>query len=160
MLFRSVRGTTLRQSILRILDRLGPKRIIVVSSSPQVRYPDYYGIDMPNLDELAAFRAMIALLEEDGRQSLIDEVYRDALRNADLPAAEQVNVVKRLYDCYTDREIAAKMARMLRPDEINARVDILFQSLDGLHAAVPSSPGDWYFSGNRSEEHTSELQSR
>lgn len=143
-----VRGTTLRQSILRILDRLGPKRIIVVSSSPQVRYPDYYGIDMPNLDELAAFRAMIALLEEDGRQSLIDEVYRDALRNADLPAAEQVNVVKRLYDCYTDREIAAKMARMLRPDEINARVDILFQSLDGLHAAVPSSPGDWYFSGN------------
>lgn len=143
-----VRGTTLRQSILRILDRLGPKRIIVVSSSPQVRYPDYYGIDMPNLDELAAFRAMIALLEEDGRQSLIDEVYRDALRNADLPAAGQVNVVKRLYDCYTDREIAAKMARMLRPDEINARVDILFQSLDGLHAAVPSSPGDWYFSGN------------
>lgn len=143
-----VRGTTLRQSILRILDRLGPKRIIVVSSSPQVRYPDYYGIDMPNLDELAAFRAMIALLEEDGRQSLIDEVYRDALRNADLPAAEQVNVVKRLYDCYTDREIAAKMARMLRPDEINARVDILFQSLDGLHAAVPTSPGDWYFSGN------------
>lgn len=143
-----VRGTTLRQSILRILDRLWPKRIIVVSSSPQVRYPDYYGIDMPNLDELAAFRAMIALLEEDGRQSLIDEVYRDALRNADLPAAEQVNVVKRLYDCYTDREIAAKMARMLRPDEINARVDILFQSLDGLHAAVPSSPGDWYFSGN------------
>lgn len=143
-----VRGTTLRQSILRILDRLGPKRIIVVSSSPQVRYPDYYGIDMPNLDELAAFRAMIALLEEDGRQSLIDEVYRDALRNADLPAAEQVNVVKRLYDCYTDREIAAKMARMLRPDEINARVDILFQRLDGLHAAVPSSPGDWYFSGN------------
>ena len=123
-------------------------RSIVVSSSPQVRYPDYYGIDMPNLDELAAFRAMIALLEEDGRQSLIDEVYRDALRNADLPAAEQVNVVKRLYDCYTDREIAAKMARMLRPDEINARVDILFQSLDGLHAAVPSSPGDWYFSGN------------
>lgn len=143
-----VRGTTLRQSILRILDRLGPKRIIVVSSSPQVRYPDYYGIDMPNLDELAAFRAMIALLEEDGRQSLIDEVYRDALRNADLPAAGQVNVVKRLYDCYTDREIAAKMARMLRPDEINARVDILFQSLDGLHAAVPTSPGDWYFSGN------------
>ncbi len=143
-----VRGTTLRQSILHILDRLGPKRIIVVSSSPQVRYPDYYGIDMPNLDELAAFRAMIALLEEDGRQSLIDEVYRDALRNADLPAAGQVNVVKRLYDCYTDREIAAKMARMLRPGEINARVDILFQSLDGLHAAVPTSPGDWYFSGN------------
>lgn len=143
-----VRGTTLRRSILRIIDRLKPRRIIVVSSSPQVRYPDYYGIDMPYLDELAAFRAMIALLEERGMQDLIDKVYAEAQHNINLPDAEQENVVKRLYDCFTDEEIAAKMAEMLRPSDINAEVDILFQSLEGLHDAVPNNPGDWYFSGN------------
>lgn len=143
-----VRGTTLRQSILRILDRLRPRRIIVVSSSPQVRYPDYYGIDMPHLDELAAFRAMISLLETSGREHIIDEVYAEALRNVGLPDEEQVNVVKKLYGMCTDAGISRRMADMLTPPDIKAKVDILFQSLDGLHDAVPTCPGDWYFSGD------------
>lgn len=143
-----VRGTTLKQSILRILDRLMPARIIVVSSSPQVRYPDYYGIDMPRLEELAAFRAVISLLESTGRSSLIDEAYAEAVRNLELPSKEQSNAVKMLYAPFTDEEIAARMARMLTPDDIHASVDILFQSLEGLHEAVPGCPGDWYFSGD------------
>lgn len=143
-----VRGTTLRQSILRILDRLRPKRIIVVSSSPQVRYPDYYGIDMPHLDELAAFRAMISLLETRGLEHVIDEVYEEALRNIELPDEQQINVVKKLYGLLSDEEVSQRMAQMLTPHEIKASVDILFQSLDGLHDAVPTCPGDWYFSGN------------
>ena len=143
-----VRGTTLRQSILRILDRLAPERIIVVSSAPQVRYPDYYGIDLPRLDELAAFRAVISLIESDNRQEVINQVYQKALLNLELPATEQVNVVKELYALYTDEQISTRMAQMLTPDEINARVDLLFQTLEGLHNAVPTCPGDWYFSGN------------
>lgn len=143
-----VRGTTLRQSILRILDRLRPAEIIVVSSSPQVRYPDYYGIDMPHLEELAAFRAVISLLDSQGRQEVIDEIYHAALQNSGLPANKQENVVKRLYDEFTDLEIAERIAGMLTPPEINARVRILFQTLEGLHDAVPGCPGDWYFSGN------------
>ncbi len=143
-----VRGTTLKQSILRILDRLSPRRIIVVSSSPQVRYPDYYGIDMPNLDELAAFRAVIELLDERGLSSLIDEAYRKAEENLTRPAAEQENVVKTLYAPFSDEEIAARMATMLTPPQINAEVAMLFQSLDGLHQAIPGCPGDWYFSGD------------
>ena len=143
-----VRGTTLRQSILRILDRLAPERIIVVSSAPQVRYPDYYGIDLPRLDELAAFRAVISLIESDNRQEVINQVYQKALLNLELPASEQVNVVKELYALYTDEQISTRMAQMLTPDEINARVDLLFQTLEGLHNAVPTCPGDWYFSGN------------
>lgn len=143
-----VRGTTLRQSILRILDRLMPKRIIVVSSSPQVRYPDYYGIDMPRLEELAAFRAMISLLETTGRSSLIAEACAEAERCLALPAEKQVNVVKKLYAPFSDEEISARMAEMLTPSDIRARVDLLFQSLEGLHEAVPDCPGDWYFSGD------------
>ena len=143
-----VRGTTLRQSILRILDRLKPQRIIVVSSSPQVRYPDYYGIDLPHLEELAAFRAMIALTDERGQQDIIDRVYADALKNLELPAAQQTNVVKTLYNQFSDSEITAKMAEMLTPPDIDAKVDLLFQTLEGLHEAVPGCPGDWYFSGD------------
>ena len=143
-----VRGTTLKQSIKRIHDRLSPRRIIVVSSSPQVRYPDYYGIDMPNLDELAAFRAVIELLDERGLSSLIDEAYRKAEENLTRPAAEQENVVKTLYAPFSDEEIAARMATMLTPPQINAEVAMLFQSLDGLHQAIPGCPGDWYFSGD------------
>ena len=133
-----VRGTTLRQSILRILDRLGPKRIIVVSSSPQVRFPDYYGIDLPKLEELAAFRACIDLLRESGRQSLIDGVYADCKANLDLPADRQVNAAKELYAPFTDDEIARRMADMLTPPEINAKVDILFQSLENLRLPMSS----------------------
>ncbi len=108
-----VRGTTLRQSILRILDRLEPRRIIVVSSSPQVRYPDYYGIDMPHMEELAAFRAVIRLIEASGSTGLIDRVYEEAMRNLELPATEQVNAVKELYKPFSDEEVARSMADML-----------------------------------------------
>lgn len=143
-----VRGTTLRQSILRILDRLAPRRIIVASSAPEVRYPDYYGIDLPRLDELAAFRAVISLLETDGRLDALDDVYRKAQANLLLPADRQVNVVKDLYALYSARAIQQRMAEMLTPPDINARVDLLFQTLEGLHDAVPGCPGDWYFSGD------------
>ncbi len=143
-----VRGTTLRQSILRILDRLEPRRIIVVSSSPQVRYPDYYGIDMPHLDELATFRAAVSLLEHSGQAGVLDDVYARCMAEIEKPEAEMTNAVKEIYDRFSDREIAEEMARMLRPDDIKASVDILFQSLEGLHDAIPGCPGDWYFSGN------------
>ena len=143
-----VRGTTLKQSILRILDRLGPRRIIVVSSSPQVRYPDYYGIDMPHLDELAAFRAAVSLLERRGNAGLLDDVYARCMSEIEKPDSEMTNAVKAIYDQFDDNEIADEMARMLRPDDINASVEILFQTLDGLHDAIPGCPGDWYFSGN------------
>lgn len=143
-----VRGTTLKQSILRILDRLGPKRIIVVSSSPQVRYPDYYGIDMPHLDELAAFRAAVSLLERRGNAGLLDDIYAKCMAEIEKPDSEMTNAVKAIYDQFDDNEIADEMARMLRPDEINAKVEILFQTLDGLHDAIPGCPGDWYFSGD------------
>lgn len=143
-----VRGTTLRQSILRILDRLLPKRIIVVSSSPQVRYPDYYGIDMPHLEELAAFRAAISLLDSRDMGNVIDEVYAEAVRNAALPSDQQENSVKRIYSSFSDEDVARRMADMLTPEGIGAQVDILFQSLEGLHEAVPTCPGDWYFSGD------------
>ena len=143
-----VRGTTLKQSILRILDRLGPRRIIVVSSSPQVRYPDYYGIDMPHLDELAAFRAAVSLLERRGNAGLLDDIYAKCMSEIEKPDSEMTNAVKAIYDQFDDNEIADEMARMLRPDDINASVEILFQTLGGLHDAIPGCPGDWYFSGN------------
>lgn len=143
-----VRGTTLKQSILRILDRLGPRRIIVVSSSPQVRYPDYYGIDMPHLDELAAFRAAVSLLERRGNAGLLDDVYARCMAEIEKPEKKMTNAVKAIYDQFDDNEIAVEMARMLRPDDINASVEILFQTLGGLHDAIPGCPGDWYFSGN------------
>lgn len=143
-----VRGTTLRQSILRILGRLKPKRIIVVSSSPQVRYPDYYGIDLPDLQELAAFRAVIDLLLQDGKRDLIDEVYRDAKANLELPDDRQRNAVCRLYEEYPYNTVSDRIAAMLTPDGLEARVDLLFQTIDGLHRSVPGSPGDWYFTGD------------
>ncbi len=143
-----VRGTTLTRSILRILDRLKPRRIIVVSSSPQVRYPDYYGIDLANLQELAAFRALIDMLLRDGRRADIDRAVEKAVANLEKPAEEEVNAVKDLYALYSYEEISQHIAQMLTPAGIDAKVDILFQTVEGLHQAVPSSPGDWYFSGD------------
>jgi len=137
-----VRGTTLRQSILRILDRLQPQRIIVVSSSPQVRYPDYYGIDMPRLEELAAFQAAVGLLRRTGRTEVLEKVYHKCL------AGSNRNEVKKIYEYFTDEEISAEMAQQLTPPDIHARVDLLFQTLEGLHNAIPTCPGDWYFSGD------------
>lgn len=143
-----VRGTTLRQSILRMLDRLHPRRIIVVSSSPQVRYPDCYGIDMSRMSEFIAFKAAIELLKTSGRQHIIDETYHRALEELQKPAECQVNCVKAIYEPFTDEEISAQIASMLTNEHINAEVDIVYQTLEGLHEAIPNHPGDWYFSGD------------
>lgn len=143
-----VRGTTLRQSIIGMLDRLKPKRIVIVSSSPQVRYPDYYGIDMSRMSEFIAFRAAIELLHDRGMSHVIDDVYNECLRQSKLPADKQINAVKAIYEPFTDEEISEKMAMMLTPEGTNAEVKIVYQTLDGLHEAVPGCPGDWYFSGN------------
>jgi amidophosphoribosyltransferase len=143
-----VRGTTLKQSIIRMLDRLHPKRIVIVSSSPQVRYPDYYGIDMSRMSEFSAFRAAIALLHDRGMISLIQQVYDECKRQSVLPAEQQINAVKAIYEPFTDEEISAKMVEMLTPEGTNAEVSIVYQTLEGLHEAVPTCPGDWYFSGN------------
>ena len=143
-----VRGTTLRQSIIRMLDRLHPKKIVVVSSSPQVRYPDYYGIDMSRIAEFCSFRAAVELLKETGRRHVLDDVYRRCLEQSDMPDDKIENCVKDIYAPFTDEEISAKTAQMLTPEGISADVEIIYQSLEGLHSAVPDSPGDWYFSGN------------
>lgn len=143
-----VRGTTLKQSILRMLDRLEPKRIVVVSSAPQIRYPDCYGIDMAKMGELAAFRAAIALLKDNGQQHIIDDVYQRALDMVGRPFAEQENVVRDIYAPFTAEQISDKIAEMLTPEGTNADIAIVYQSLEGLHAACPDHRGDWYFSGN------------
>lgn len=143
-----VRGTTLKQSILRILDRLHPRKIVVVSSSPQVRYPDYYGIDMSRMGEFIAFRAAVELLKESGKDDVLRQVYEKCLAMESAHDDELENCVKEVYAPFTDREVAEKIAEMLTPDGTGAEVEILFQSLDGLHAAVPNHPGDWYFSGD------------
>ncbi|MBR1788944.1 MAG: amidophosphoribosyltransferase [Bacteroidaceae bacterium] len=143
-----VRGTTLKESIIRILDRLHPKKIVLVSSSPQVRYPDYYGIDMAQMDEFIAFRAAIELLIERGQWALIDDVYRRCIDQRSLPKEEMKNYVREIYAPFTDEEISQKMVEMLRPEGIKTPIEIVYQSLDGLHCACPNHLGDWYFSGD------------
>ncbi len=143
-----VRGTTLRQSIIKILDRLHPKKIIIVSSSPQVRFPDCYGIDMSRMGEFIAFKAAMELLKERGMQSVIDEVYRKSKAQQNLPKEEVVNYVKEIYAPFTQEEVSQKIAQMLTSDDITAQVEIIYQTLEGLHQAIPGHPGDWYFSGN------------
>ena len=143
-----VRGTTLRESILRILDRLHPKKIVVVSSSPQIRYPDYYGIDMSRLEEFIAFRAVIELLRDAGRTDIIDETYRLSKAQQQLPKESVVNYVKNIYRPFTAEQISAKMAELLHAREVKAEIAIVYQTLEGLHQACPNHPGDWYFSGD------------
>lgn len=143
-----VRGTTLKQSIISILDRLSPKKIVIVSSSPQVRYPDYYGIDMASMNQFVAFKAAIALLKERGMQAVIANVYSNCKAQLSLPKEEMVNYVKEIYAPFTDEEISAKMVELLKPDSVNAEVEIVYQTLDGLHEACPNHSGDWYFSGD------------
>ncbi len=143
-----VRGTTLRESIIRIMDRLHPKRIVVVSSSPQVRYPDYYGIDMARMEEFIAFRAAIALHKDRGLEQRLDEIYARCKAQENLPKEQVVNYVREVYKPFTSEEISEKMAEMLRPEGVTTEIHIVYQSLDGLHKACPHSPGDWYFSGH------------
>ena len=143
-----VRGTTLRESIIRIMDRLHPKRIVVVSSSPQVRYPDYYGIDMARMEEFIAFRAAIALHKDRGLEQCLDEIYAKCKAQENLPKEQVVNYVREVYKPFTSEEISEKMAEMLRPEGVTTEIHIVYQSLDGLHKACPHSPGDWYFSGH------------
>jgi amidophosphoribosyltransferase len=143
-----VRGTTLKQSILRILDRLDPKHIVVVSSAPQIRYPDCYGIDMAKMGEFIAFDAAISLLKETGRQDIIDNCYRKSKEQENLPKEQIVNYVKEIYAPFTDEEISRQIAKMLKPDNIKAEVSIVFQTIEDLHKACPGHTGDWYFTGD------------
>lgn len=143
-----VRGTTLRESIIKILDRLHPRKIVLVSSAPQIRYPDYYGIDMARLEEFIAFRACIELLKERGLHSLIDATYRDCLNELKKPKEEMRCCVKALYKPFTVEELNNKMVEMLRPAGVTTAIEIVFQSIEGLHEAIPNHKGDWYFTGD------------
>jgi amidophosphoribosyltransferase len=143
-----VRGTTLKQSILKILDRLGPKKIIVVSSAPQIRYPDCYGIDMSRMGEFVAFEAAVSLLKDAGKDDVILKVYQQCKDSAKLPKEEVVNYVKAIYEQFTDQEISDRIAKIITPKEIKADVKVIYQTLDNLHKAIPDHTGDWYFSGD------------
>ena len=143
-----VRGTTLKESIFKILDRLHPKKIVMVSSSPQIRYPDYYGIDMSRLEELCAFRAAIALIQERGMQQLIAEVYRKCKQTHESDSAQIENYVRAIYEPFTVEEISDKIVEMLRPDGMQTPIELVYQSIEGLHEACPHHPGDWYFTGH------------
>lgn len=143
-----VRGTTLRESIIRIMDRLHPRRIVVVSSSPQVRYPDYYGIDMAHMEEFIAFRAAIELHKERGIEARLDVIYQRCKAQLNLPKEQVVNYVRDVYEPFTSEDISEKMAEMLRPEGVTTEIHIVYQSIEGLHKACPHSPGDWYFSGH------------
>ena len=143
-----VRGTTLKTSILRILDRLEPKRIILVSSAPQIRYPDCYGIDMSKMGDFAAFRAAVELLKDKGIESIMQDLYKEAVEELKKPADQQICVVQKLYEPLTAGEISQKIADMVKPKGLRAEFNILFQSVDKLHEACPNDLGDWYFTGN------------
>lgn len=143
-----VRGTTLKQSILKILDRLGPKKIVIVSSAPQIRYPDCYGIDMAKLGDFIAFQAAVQLLKDNFKDNLLDELYEKAKAQESLPKEEIVNVVKEIYEPFTAEQISAKISELLRPEGLNAEVEIIYQTIEGLHNACPNHKGDWYFTGN------------
>ena len=144
-----VRGTTLKESILRILDRLHPKKIVVVSSAPQIRFPDYYGIDMPHPEEFCVFRAVIELIRELGMEDLLREVYENCKKELAKPKGETIsNAVRAVYKPFTVDEINKKIVEMLRPEGMTTPVELVFQSVEGLHNAIPNHPGDWYFTGN------------
>lgn len=143
-----VRGTTLKKSILSILNRLGPKKIIIVSSAPQIRYPDCYGIDMSKLGDFVAFRAAIQLLKENYKSPLIEEIYRECKAQEYKPKEEVQNVVKKIYEPFTAEQISAKIAEIVKPESMDAEVEVIYQSIENLHKACPNHLGDWYFTGN------------
>lgn len=142
-----VRGTTLKESILHILDRLHPKKIIIVSSAPQIRYPDYYGIDMSSLQEFCVFRAAIKLLKDQGKEDTIGDVYAACLDELKKPVEEMRNCVRDIYEPFTVEEINEKIVEILRPKDVTTPIELVFQSIDGLHQAIPNHRGDWYFTG-------------
>ena len=144
-----VRGTTLQKSILKMLDRLGPKKILVVSSAPQIRYPDCYGIDMAKLEDFIAFRAALSLHQENGnKEKIVQKIYQKCIKSIDEAIESPPNHVKELYDPFTDEQISEKIANILKEESINAQVEVIFQTIEGLHKACPKNLGDWYFSGN------------
>lgn len=143
-----VRGTTLRESILRILDRLAPKKIIIVSSAPQIRYPDCYGIDMTKLGDFIAFSAAVTMLKETGKYDVINEVYRKCKEQENKPKEEIVNHVKNIFLPFTDEQISAKITQLLKPEKMNAEFEIIYQTIENLHKAIPKNNGDWYFTGD------------
>jgi amidophosphoribosyltransferase len=143
-----VRGTTLRESILRILDRLNPKKIVIVSSAPEIRYPDCYGIDMSKLKDFVAFQAAVALTKERGREAVLKQIYDACKASLDLPRDQVKNEVKALYKPFKPHEVEAKIAQILRPADLKAEFQVIYQSIEGLHAACPNHKGDWYFTGD------------
>jgi amidophosphoribosyltransferase len=143
-----VRGTTLEKSILSILDRLGPKKIVVVSSAPQIRFPDCYGIDMSKMKDFIAFRAVVALVEERGMQDLMKKTYNDCIEMEKRPRSEVKNCVNQLYEAFTEEEISAKISEIVKPKHIFSEVQVIYQSVEDLHKAIPNHTGDWYFTGN------------
>ena len=144
-----VRGTTLQKSILKMLDRLGPKKILIVSSAPQIRYPDCYGIDMAKLEDFIAFRAALSLHQENGnKENIVQKIYQKCIKSIDEGIESPPNHVKELYDPFTDEQISEKIANILKEENINAQVEVIFQTIEGLHKACPKNLGDWYFSGN------------
>lgn len=155
-----VRGTTLKESILKILDSLHPKKIVVVSSSPQIRYPDYYGIDMPSLEEFCVFGATMQLLKERDMLHVVDDIYENCLAELKKPRAEMRNCVRDIYTPFTVNEINQKIIEMLRPEDMTTPVELVFQSIEGLHEAIPGHKGDWYFTGNYPTPGGTELVNR
>ncbi|MDG1041045.1 MAG: amidophosphoribosyltransferase [Polaribacter sp.] len=143
-----VRGTTLKKSIIKILDRLNPKKIVVVSSAPQIRYPDCYGIDMAKIEDFIAFRAALDLLKETNQYHIVDEVYQKSIAQKDKPDSEIINHVKEIYAPFSREQVSAKIAEMLKTDAINASVEVIYQSVENLHIACPDNLGDWYFTGD------------
>lgn len=143
-----VRGTTLRTSILRILDRLGMKKIIIVSSSPQIRFPDCYGIDMSKMADFVAFEAAVDLINEQGKTQVLDEIYQACLEEENKPTAQTINHVTRLFEPFTPEEISKRIGQILTPPDMNAEVEIIYQTIEGLHKACPNHTGDWYFTGD------------
>jgi amidophosphoribosyltransferase len=145
-----VRGTTLKESILKILSRTNPRKIVIASTAPQIRYPDCYGIDMSELGKFIAFKATVELIKDDGIADLLQDVYQDCIAQADLPAEQMVNQVKRIYDRYTDEQISAKIAELVYPKDIpwKGELEIIFLPVDKMRASIPNNNGDWYFTGN------------
>jgi amidophosphoribosyltransferase len=141
-----VRGTTLEKSILKMLDKLEPKKIVIVSSAPQIRYPDCYGIDMSKVKEFVAFRAMKALLKDRFIENQMEDAYHKVLTN--IGSKDQSNYLKELYDQFTDEEISNKLAEIIRPEGLKAELEVVYQTVDNLHKACPDNQGDWYFTGN------------